>query len=93
MTMPRSIEEILNQADQLSDRFENHEPHAESITDAAALSALRNAFLDRAAAERRVADSVLVARAGGHPWAVIGSMVGTSGEAARQRYGHTISKQ
>jgi hypothetical protein len=36
---------------------------------------------------------VSVARAGGHSWAVIGSMVGTSGEAARQRYGHTISKQ
>ncbi len=91
--MPRSIEEILNHADQLSDRFKNHEPDADSITDAAALSALRNAFLDRAAAEGRVANAVSVARAGGHSWAVIGSMVGTSGEAARQRYGHTISKQ
>lgn len=35
-------------------------------------------------------DAVVQARADGHSWAAIGAMVGTSGEAARQRYGHLL---
>ncbi len=88
--MPRSIEEILEQADELAARFEDHEPGPTS--DATALRAVRLAFLDRAEAERRLADAVAVARAEGHSWAAIGAMVGTSGEAARQRYGHPAAK-
>ena len=88
--MPRSIEEILEQADELAARFEDHEPGPTS--DATALRVVRLAFLDRAEAERRLADAVAVARAEGHSWAAIGAMVGTSGEAARQRYGHPAAK-
>ena len=91
--MPRSIEEILDQADQLADRFENHDPKTGNITDAAALRALRKAFRNRADADRRLADAVAVARAQGHSWSVIGSMIGTSGEAARQRYGQPAPKR
>ena len=91
--MPRSIEEILEQADALADQFERHDPNGDRIADAAALRALRAAFLDRAAAERRLADAVSVARAEGHSWAAIGSMVGTSGEAARQRYGQPATRR
>lgn len=57
--MPRSIEEILHQADQLADRFEDHEPASVGLSDAAALRALREAFLKRASAERELAASVV----------------------------------
>lgn len=87
MGMPRSIEEILAQADELAARFEDHEPEPDQIADAAALRQVREAFRDRAAADRRVVAAVAAARASGHSWAAIGAMLGTSGEAARQRYG------
>lgn len=82
--MPRTVDEILSQAEEMSDRFESHQPG--DITDADALRALRNAFRTRADAERRLAEAVSAARADGHSWAAIGAMVGTSGEAARQRH-------
>jgi DNA-directed RNA polymerase specialized sigma24 family protein len=88
--MPRSIDEILEQADELAARFENHEPG--HVKDAGALRAVRRAFQDRADAERQLADAVSGARADGHSWAAIGSMLGTSGEAARQRYGQPAAK-
>jgi hypothetical protein len=89
--MPRTIAEILEQADELSARFEAHEPDASDVHDAAALRAVRQAFQARAEVERRLADAVSVARAEGHSWTAIGAMVGTSGEAARQRYGRPVS--
>ena len=55
-----------------------------------ALRAVRDAVLARAEAERTLRDTIVQARADGHSWAAIGAMVGTSGEAARQRYGHLI---
>jgi hypothetical protein len=85
--MPRSLREILEQADDLQHRFEKHEPDAAEIKDAAALSAIRQAALGRARAEAVLAEAVAAARADGHSWQAIGAMLGTSGEAARQRYG------
>jgi hypothetical protein len=82
--MPRTIDEIIRQAEKLAARFEGHE--GDEIKDASALRELRQAFLARAGVERRVIDAVRSARAEGHSWASIGAMVGTSGEAARQRY-------
>lgn len=93
MIMPRSIDEILRQADALADRFEQHDPDADHVKDAAALRALRKSFKNRAEAERHLAGAVLTARAQGHSWAAIGNMIGTSGEAARQRYGQTVPKR
>lgn len=90
--MPRTVDEIINQAEELAARFEDHEPDSGDIRDASALRELRHAFLARAEAERRVTDAVRRARSDGHSWASIGAMVGTSGEAARQRYGRTESR-
>jgi hypothetical protein len=90
--MPRTVAEILDQADELAARFEAHEPETDAIADAAALRAVRRAFQARADAERQLADAVSVARAEGHSWAAIGAMVGTSGEAARQRYGRPVKR-
>lgn len=78
---------ILDRADELADRFEDHDPDPAAIKDTAALRAVRRAALAHADTERRLADEVAVARAEGHSWAAIGSMLGTSGEAARERYG------
>lgn len=85
--MPRSLEQILAQADQLADRFEQHEPQESELRNAGTLRAVRGAALERARAEADVADAVAQARAEGHSWQAIGAMLGTSGEAARQRYG------
>ncbi len=85
--MPRSLKEIIDQADRLAARFEAHEPDPAEIKDAAALKAIRDAFGRRAEAEARLAEAVSLARGEGHSWQAIGAMLGTSGEAARQRYG------
>jgi len=85
--MPRSLEQILAHADELAERFERHESDPSEIRDAAPLRAVRQAVLDRAHAESEVAACVSRARAEGHSWQAIGAVLGTSGEAARQRYG------
>lgn len=86
--MPRPIQEILDHADDLAKRFEDYDPQAHDERDPATLQKLRDAVLARSNAERSIRDAVAAARADGQSWAVIGSMLGTSGEAARQRYGH-----
>ncbi len=91
--MPRTTQEILEQAEDLATRFENHEPDAANINDAGALRSLRMAFLARADAERDLVSAVGVARTDDCSWAAIGAMVGTSGEAARQRYGQPATKR
>jgi hypothetical protein len=47
------------------------------------------AFARLADSERALAAAVRAAREDGHSWAAIGTMLGTSGEAARQRYSRT----
>lgn len=85
--MPRTMYEILAHADELAARFEDHEPDLRRVDDATALRSLRTAVLARAEADRAVATAVSDARETGHSWAAIGAMLGTSGEAARQRFG------
>jgi hypothetical protein len=85
--MPRTIDEIRAHADDLAKRFEDYEPQAHDGRDATALRELRRVFEDTARAQERLAEAVALARADGHSWAAIGAMIGTSGEAARQRFG------
>ena len=85
--MPRSVDDILKHADDLAKRFEDYEPRAEDERDPAAVSTLRRAVTARSDAERSIRDAVDQARRDGLSWAMIGSLIGTSGEAARQRYG------
>jgi len=91
--MPRSTEDILAHADELARHFEEHKPDPEAIADARALRDIATAVWRLADRQRELADAVSVARAEGHSWAAIGAMLGTSGEAARQRYGKTTSKR
>jgi hypothetical protein len=88
MRMPRTVQDILDHADELAKRFEDYEPSAKDERDPAVFAELRRAVLSRSDAERSIRDAVKHARERGYSWAFIGSLVGTSGEAARQRYGH-----
>ena len=88
--MPRSLQEILQHADELERRFAEHEPN--DVRDAAPLHAIRDAVTARAASERRIADTVSEAREAGVSWSAIGGMLGTSGEAVRKRYGGRPAK-
>jgi hypothetical protein len=90
--MPRTINEILANADALARQFEEYEPQPGDDKDAAPLRAVRHAFETKAHAEEALLDAVSVARAAGHSWAAIGAMLGTSGEAARQRYGRLVGQ-
>jgi hypothetical protein len=85
--MPRTAQEIMSQAEHLAKHFEDHEPDSAKVRDAATLRKVRKAFLRKAASEDQLLKAVLDARTDGQSWGAIGSMLGTSGEAARQRYG------
>ncbi|ABH00952.1 conserved hypothetical protein (plasmid) [Rhodococcus jostii RHA1] len=85
--MPRTTEEILAHADELAKRFEDYEPKQEDERDPRALAAIRTAVVARAKAERILTKSIEEAKADGWSWASIGTELGTSGEAARQKYG------
>ena len=87
--MPRTAQEILDNADELAARFERAEPG--DLREATALRTVREAFVSRAETERALRNAVVEARHDGHSWASIGAMVGTAGEAARQRYGQAVN--
>ena len=91
--MPRTVQEILDQAEELATRFEQHEPVEANVRDASALREVHAAFQSQADAERHLTQAVVEARGEGHSWAAIGAMLGTSGEAARQRYGRIVSSE
>jgi hypothetical protein len=91
MAMPRSVEEILQHADALAERFENYEPDPADELATGAVALLRAAVQERSQAERHVIDAIRTARTSGMSWAAIGAFVGTSGEAARQRYSGKVA--
>lgn len=89
--MPRSIQEILDQADELAKRFEDYEP-GEGDQMPVEEYLLRRAALARARSEREVVDAVTVARSSGISWNRIGEILGTSAQAAQQRYGAVVEQ-
>lgn len=88
--MPRSLEEIITHADQLADAFESYEPAPQDEDASSPLVALRVAAARRAEADRAVLTAVTEAREHRVSWAAIGGLLGTSGEAARQRYARLV---
>ena len=87
--MPRSIQEILDQADELAKKFEDYEPEASDERPVEEYM-LERAALARARSERQVADAVIAARAVGASWHKIGSLLGTSAQGAQQRYSSVV---
>lgn len=85
--MPRTVQDILDHADELAKRFEDYEPADGDERDPEAFAELRRAVPARCDAGRAIKEAVDHARERGYSWAFIGSLIGTSDEAARQRYG------
>ena len=85
----KSIQEILDRADELAQRLEDYEPEPgdERPVDE---YLLERAALVRARGERQIVDGVTTARARGISWQRIGALLGTSAQTAQQRYGAVI---
>jgi hypothetical protein len=86
--MPRTLQDILNHADQLADRaergdFDIADPHGPQ---AQAAARLLRAVLASADAEREIRDAVDVSREAGLSWRRIGEILGLAGETARGRF-------
>jgi hypothetical protein len=86
IAVPRSIQEILDHADELAATFEDYEPSPDDEVDVT-VHLLRRAALNRARSERQVAEAVAAARTAGLTWKQIGEQIGTSAQGAQQRYG------
>ena len=84
--MPRTAQDIVDHGEDLARRFTDDEPDPGDERDPQVYLALREAVLGRSDAERSDQEAVARARADGFSWRVIGDLVGTTGEAARQRY-------
>ncbi len=87
--MPRSIQEILDHGDELARRFEEFDPKSgdERVVEE---YLLERATIDRARSERQVVDAVVAARGKGLSWQRIGDILGTTAQAAQQRYGAAV---
>ena len=87
--MPRSIQEILDHGDELAKRFEDYEPKPgdeRSVEE----YLLERATIARARSERQIVEAVTAARSKGLSWQRIGDILGTSAQAAQQRYGAAV---
>lgn len=87
--MPRSVQDILDHADELAKRFEDYEPSPDDEV-AVAEHLLRRATVARARSERQIGEAVEQARRAGMSWKSIGSELGITAQAAQQRYGPYI---
>ena len=83
--MPRSIQEILDHADELAQRLENYQPETDDERPVEEYL-LERPVLARARSERQVVDTGSAARGRGVPWWRIGELRGASAQAAQQRY-------
>src|SRR5664279_4616505 len=84
--MPKTLQEIIDHADDMSAAFDHYQPDPATLRDPAPMLRARTAVQARAQAEADVAAAVTSMRSAGYSWAAIGMVVGTTGEAARQRY-------
>ncbi len=82
---PRTLEESLAALEETTGRLAVQAARMNDPLDP--LAAVAAAFESRVWAEKHLADRIAEARTAGCSWAAIGGMLGTSGEAARQRYG------
>lgn len=89
--MPRSIQDILDHGDELVRRFEEYEPD-EADERPVEEDLLERAALARARSERQIVEAIAKARSAGISWNVIGGILGTSAQAAQQRYGGVIER-
>lgn len=91
MTMPRTLQEILDNQAELAQKMANYEPNPADERDPEPYRALMDAAAARGDAEARIADAVRAARTAGYSWSAIGGVLGTSAAAAQQRYGQLVN--
>lgn len=85
--MRRSLTDLIAHADELAAAFESYDPRPEDFdTPVPPLMAVKLAAFRRAAAEKELAEAIHLAREAHLSWRELGEAIGTSGEAARQRY-------
>ena len=83
----RTIADITARADELADAFENYDPRpGDQDAPLPPIMAVKLAAWRRDTAERELAEAVHAARKQQLSWRELGEAMGTSGEAARQRY-------
>jgi len=87
--MPRSIQEILDHADALAQRFEDLDPD-QAVEIPVEEYLLQRAVVARARTEHQVLDAVVKARSAGVSWQKVGALLGTTAQAAQQRYGTVL---
>jgi hypothetical protein len=87
--MPRSIQDILDHADELAKRFEDFDPD-QAVDVPIEEYLLQRAVVARARSEQQLIETVAKARSAGISWQKIGTLVGTSAQAAQQRYGAVL---
>jgi hypothetical protein len=87
--MPRSIQEILDHADELAKTFEDYEPGPNDERSVEEYL-LERATIARARSEREIVDAITRARGKGVSWQRIGAILGTSAQAAQQRYASVV---
>src|SRR4051812_16490521 len=87
--MPRSYDEIVRLSESMSESLESDDKEPTTSPEEATL---RAAALRRSLAETELGNAGATARRGGVPWQRIGEAVGTSGEAARQKYKHLVDE-
>lgn len=89
--MPRSIQDILDHADELAKRFEDFDPD-QAVDVPVEEYLLQRAVVARARSEQQLIEAVAKARSAGISWQKIGALVGTSAQAAQQRYGPSSNR-
>ena len=83
----RTIADITARADEFADAFENYDPRpGDQDAPLPPIMAVKLAAWRRDTAERELAEAVHAARKQQLSWHELGEAMGTSGEAARQRY-------
>jgi hypothetical protein len=88
--MPRSLSELIEHADFYTKQFEDYPTSSEDAIDSDIFKALWSAGQQKSALENSIAELVIKARSEDMSWKLIGQILGTSGEAARQRYGSLV---
>lgn len=91
--MPRTLQQILDDQERLARRFEEFDPRAEDERDPEVFRHLLAASANRANAEADLVEAITRARTAGYSWALIGGAIGTTGQAAQQRYGRLTTRR
>ena len=86
MTVPRTRDQLRQAAEAAERRLDEMDPAALNAPEADA-TALRRLGAAVRASEHDLADAVAAARRSGHPWRQIAAVLGTSRQAAQQKYG------